>query len=101
MVGGSPTWKIHGGTMLRGGPFAYGDYVNFRLLQPLRIASSWRTLVHVVLNLPMGLAAFVPTVVLLSVSTALLCTFPLALPFIYYLFFASRVYAMVERNRVA
>ena len=58
-------------------------------------------MVHVVLSVPMGIAAFIPTVTLLSLATGLLCTFPLALPFIYFTFFSTRIFAKVERHRLA
>src|SRR3546814_17852978 len=51
-----------------------------RLLQPLRTAATWRSLVHAVLDLPVGLATFVPIVILLALSGPLLIPLPLALP---------------------
>jgi signal transduction histidine kinase len=87
--------------MVGGQGVPYGEDVIFRLLRPLRSASTWRTLVHAVLSVPMGIAAFIPTVTLLSLSTGLLCTFPLALPFIYFTFFSTRLFAKVERHRLA
>jgi signal transduction histidine kinase len=86
---------------LREGHFFTVKDVISRLLRPLRSASTWRTLVHVTLDLPMGLAAFIPTVILLSLATSLLCTFPLALPFIYLTFFSTKLFARLERHRFA
>ena len=87
--------------MVGGQGVPYGEEVIFRLLRPLRSASTWRTLVHVVLDVPMGIAAFIPTVTLLSLGVGLLCTFPLALPVIYFTFFSTRLFAKVERHRLA
>ena len=42
-----------------------------RLLAPWRTAATWRSLVHAVLDLPLGVALFVPTVVLLALTLAI------------------------------
>src|SRR3546814_4516826 len=72
-----------------------------RLLQPLRTAATWRSLVHAVLDLPVRLATFVPIVILLALSGALLITLPLALPVIVVLFMTDRLIGKIERGRVA
>jgi len=72
-----------------------------RLLHPWRDARTWRSLVHTVLDLPLGIAAFVPTVVLLATGAALLVTLPLAVIPAVLLFVWARVVGKVERQRLA
>ncbi|HEX2048815.1 MAG TPA: sensor domain-containing protein [Acidimicrobiales bacterium] len=71
------------------------------LLRPVRSASTWPALVHGMLDLPMGLAISVPVYVLFPLAVALLLTFPLALPFIWGLFWFARLAGQVERSRLA
>jgi signal transduction histidine kinase len=73
------------------------------LLRPLRQASTWRSLVHVVLDLPVGIAAFVPAVVLLFVSGSLIATplLPLGIIGIWVLLLFAGVVASVERSRLS
>jgi signal transduction histidine kinase len=87
--------------MVDADPGAYGGSMSERLLRPLRSASTWRALVHTVLDLPVGVGLFVPVVVLLQLSIALLITFPLALISISVLFGFARIAGRVERSRVA
>jgi signal transduction histidine kinase len=71
------------------------------LLRPWRDARTWWRLTHVLLSPWLGLAAFCCVVVLLSLSIALLITFPLALPFVWLLFVAARGIGRIERTRFA
>jgi signal transduction histidine kinase len=71
------------------------------LLRPWREATTWWSLVHVLLDVVVGTVAFVVTVVLLSLSVALLITFPLAVIAMWALFVASRIMAAIERSRLA
>jgi signal transduction histidine kinase len=71
------------------------------LLRPWREATTWWSLTHVLLDLPLGIAAFTTTFVLLVTSAALLITFPLALPVGWLLFAFGRVLGAIERSRVA
>jgi signal transduction histidine kinase len=71
------------------------------LLRPWREATTWWSLTHVLLDVPVGAVTFSVTVALLASSVALLLTFPLALLSIWGLFVAARAMATVERSRVA
>jgi signal transduction histidine kinase len=71
------------------------------LLRPWRETKTWWSLVHLLLDVFVGIPAFVAVVVLLALSVGLLITFPLALPFIWLLFFAGRIVSIVERSRYA
>jgi signal transduction histidine kinase len=71
------------------------------LFRPWRQVSTWWALVHLALDVFVGIATFVPAVVLLSLSVGLLITFPLALPFVWLLFLTARVVSYVERSRHA
>jgi signal transduction histidine kinase len=72
-----------------------------RLLAPWRTASTWRLLVHAVLDLPLGVALFVPTVVLLAVTLGLSFTLLFALIPLTLLLFWGHIAATVERSRYA
>ena len=56
---------------------------------------------HAVLSLPLGVLAFVPTVVLLSLTLGLAITLPLALIPLYLVLVWGRVVGAVERSRAA
>ena len=71
------------------------------LLRPWREASTWWSLTHVLLDVIVGTVAFTVTFVLLSLSVALLITFPLAVLAMWGMFMASRVMAAIERSRHA
>jgi signal transduction histidine kinase len=58
-------------------------------------------LAHAVLDIPISVAVFVPTVVFLSVGAGLLITFPLALLPIWLLFEWTRIVGRFERHRLA
>jgi signal transduction histidine kinase len=96
---GNPTWRTPVGSMVGGCPAAYGGAVISELLRPWRKAQTWWSLTHALLGVFVGIATFVPTVVLLALSVALLITFPLALPFIWLLFVSGRILAAIERSR--
>jgi signal transduction histidine kinase len=71
------------------------------LLRPWRDATTWWSLTHVMLDVWVGAAAFSVVIVLLATGVAMLITFPLALPFIWGLFVASRIFSALERSRIA
>ena len=75
-----------------------------RALQPWRSARTWWALAHAVLDLPVGVVAFVPTVVLLVATVALAMSFPLTplalLPALGAIAF-GRIIGAVERSRVS
>jgi signal transduction histidine kinase len=87
--------------MVSRAPRAYREHVIERLLRPLHNGAIWRTLVHGLLDLPVGVAMGTPIIVLLSVTAGLLITFPLALPVVWLLFWAARLLSRIERSRVA
>jgi signal transduction histidine kinase len=70
-----------------------------RLLAPWRTASTWRMLVHAVLDLPMGVICFVPTVVLLAATVVLSITLPLAIVTLSLALAWTRVASTIERSR--
>ncbi len=100
-MGDSPTNKIKAGTMAGTPPAAYRRDVIERLFVPLRTTSTWRLLVHTLLDVPIGMALFYPAVVLLTFSGLLLITLPLALPVLWALFLLARLASTVERSRLA
>jgi signal transduction histidine kinase len=71
------------------------------LFRPWRTVKTWWALVHLQLDLWIGIFTFSAAVTLLSISVGLLITFPLALPFIWLLFMAGRITGHVERSRYA
>jgi signal transduction histidine kinase len=71
------------------------------LLRPWRESLTWWRLTHIVLGVFVGTVTFTVIVVLLSLSVALLITFPLALPFAWALFVVARGIGHVERSRYA
>ena len=70
------------------------------LLRPWRSAQTWRSLVHTVLGLPIGMVSFVPTLVLLILSVVFLLVLPLAAVPFTLLSLWGRWWARVERSRV-
>jgi signal transduction histidine kinase len=72
-----------------------------RVLAPWRTASTWRLLVHAVLDIPVGVLLFVPTVTLLAMTLGLAPTLLFAvIPLLLVLFFGHAA-AAVERSRYA
>ncbi len=72
-----------------------------QLLRPWRRTSTWWTLVHLLLDLPVGVVTFTVVVTLAALSIGLLITFPLAVVTIWLLFVVSRGLAAMERSRFA
>src|SRR5688572_21954801 len=70
-----------------------------RLLAPWRTASTWRMLVHAVLDLPLGMLCFVPTVALLGATLGLAVTLPLAIVPLTLVLAWTRLATTVERSR--
>ena len=69
------------------------------LLRPWRDARTWRALVHNLTSLPLGIALFVPTVVLLATTVGLLVIFPAAIVTLALLIFGTGAAAAIERSR--
>jgi signal transduction histidine kinase len=70
------------------------------LSRPWRRARTWRALVHVLLDLPLGAIAFSIVLTLLATSVGLLITFPLALPFAWLMFVSAAGFGRLERSRL-
>src|SRR5215471_12564370 len=64
-------------------------------------ASTWWALTHLLLDAAVGSITFSVTFSLLVTTVALLITFPLAIPFAWLLFVASRGMGRLERSRIA
>jgi signal transduction histidine kinase len=75
------------------------DHVLSALFRPWRQARTWRSLVHLFLDLPIGVLTFTVVLTLLVTSASLLIVFPLALPFAWLLFVSARGLGTMERNR--
>jgi signal transduction histidine kinase len=75
------------------------DHVLSALFRPWRQARTWRSLVHLFLDLPIGVLTFTVVLTLLVTSVSLLIVFPLALPFVWLLFVSARGLGTMERNR--
>ncbi len=71
------------------------------LLRPWREPRTWWSLVHVLLDVFVGVATFSVVITLLAMSVGLLITFPLALPFVWSLFAFARLFGRIERSRHA
>ncbi|MGE3620448.1 MAG: sensor histidine kinase [Acidimicrobiia bacterium] len=71
------------------------------LLHPWRSGRLWRSLANCVLDLPVGLLTFVPTVVLLALTLGLAITLPLALLPLVGLLTWTSLMGRVERSRLA
>src|SRR4029450_9817879 len=67
------------------GPGPTADHVLSALFRPWRQARTWRSLVHLLLDLPIGVLTFTVVLTLLVTSVSLLIVFPLALPFVWLL----------------
>ena len=100
-MGEDPTSQITAGTLFPVADDPYRDSVIGILLRPWRTSRTWWSLVHSVLDVPVGIVTFIPAVVLLSTSVGLLITFPIAIPFIILLFLFARLVGRVERHRLA
>src|SRR5688572_1508326 len=72
-----------------------------RLLHPWRSGRLWPSLVHTVLDMPVGLIAFIPTVVLSAMTLGLAIVVPFALVTLTLLLVWTNIVGTVERNRVA
>jgi signal transduction histidine kinase len=69
------------------------------LLRPWTTLRTWRALVHSLLDILIGAITFSVILVLLVLSTVLLITFPLALPFAFALFAVAQGFGAMERSR--
>jgi signal transduction histidine kinase len=87
--------------MVPRGGVPYGGRVLTQLLAPWRTTRTWRGLVHSLLDILFGSITFAITLVLLALSIGLFITFPLAVPFIWLLFFVSPGLGAMERSRAA
>jgi signal transduction histidine kinase len=72
-----------------------------RLVHPWRTGRLWPSLVHTVLDMPIGILAFVPAVVLSALTLGLAITLPLALVPLTLLVLWTQLVGTVERSRVA
>jgi signal transduction histidine kinase len=70
------------------------------LLRPWTQQSTWWALCHNVLGLILGPIEFAFLVAAFATTTALLVTFPLAIPFAYALFALGRGFGHLERSRI-
>lgn len=70
-----------------------------RLLHPWRGGRLWPSLVHTVLDMPIGVAAFIPAVVLSALSLGLAILVPIALVTLTLLLTWAHIVATVERSR--
>jgi signal transduction histidine kinase len=80
---------------------AYGERVIEDLFLPWRRTATWWALTHLALDLFVGIITFTVTVTLLVTTVGLLLAFPLAIPFAWLLFVASRFMGRAERSRIA
>jgi len=69
------------------------------LFRPWRDVQTWWGLVHLSLDLFIGVGTFTALVTLLALSVSLLIVFPLAVPCIWGLFIVGRLIGHVERSR--
>jgi signal transduction histidine kinase len=72
-----------------------------RLLHPWRSGRLWPSLVHTVLDMPVGVLAFAPTVALSAVTLGAAIVVPIALVALTLLLTWTNLVAKVERSRVA
>jgi len=72
-----------------------------RLLHPWRSGRLWPSLVHTVLDMPIGVLAFVPAVVLSAVTLGAAIVVPVALVTLTLLLAWTNIVGSVERSRVA
>jgi signal transduction histidine kinase len=87
--------------MVGGCGLAYRGLVAATLLRPWTTWRTWRVLVHSMLDALFGPVLFSIVITLLVTGTALLVTFPFALPVVWLLFVASKGLGAVERSRAA
>jgi signal transduction histidine kinase len=87
--------------MVAGPGDAYGERVIEDLFLPWRRKATWWALTHLSLDVFVGTITFSVTLTLLVTTVALLITFPLAIPFAWLLFVASRGMGRAERSRIA
>jgi signal transduction histidine kinase len=71
------------------------------LLRPWREQTTWWSLVHVMLDVFVGVATFSVVITLLATTAGLLITFPLAIPVAWLLFASARLIGRIERSRYA
>ncbi len=70
-------------------------------LRPWTTSRTWRGLVHLLLDLPIGFVTVHVVLFSMVLSVALLIVFPFALPFVWFTFVFSRVAGWFERSRFA
>ena len=70
-----------------------------RVLRPWRRAATWWSLVHVLLDLPLGVVYCVSIVVLVALAVGLLPIFPLSVVIAWILFVVARGLGGFERSR--
>jgi signal transduction histidine kinase len=75
--------------------------VTERLLHPWRSGRLWSSLVHTVLDLPVGVAVFVPTMALTAITLGAAIVVPVALVSLTALLIWTSIAATIERSRVA
>jgi len=71
------------------------------LLRPWRRSATWFDLAYVALWPVVGAISFAVVIALLAMTSGLLVTLPLALPFAWLLFASARGFARLERSRLA
>jgi len=72
-----------------------------RLLHPWRSGRLWPSLVHTVLDMPVGFVAFIPTVILSAMTLGLAIVVPVAVVTLTLLLVWTNIVGTVERSRVA
>ncbi len=72
-----------------------------RLLHPWRSGRLWPSLVHTVLDMPVGIVAFIPTVILSAMTLGLAIVVPVAIVTLTALLVWTNIVGTVERNRMA
>lgn len=71
------------------------------VLRPWTTSRTWRGLVHLLLDLPVGIVTFNVIVISMVMALSLLIVFPFALPFVWFTFVAARLGSWGERSRFA
>ena len=72
-----------------------------RLLHPWRSGRLWPSLVHTVLDMPVGVVAFIPTVILSALTLGLAIVVPVAVVMLTALLVWTNIVGTVERSRLA
>jgi signal transduction histidine kinase len=72
-----------------------------QVLAPWRTATTWHRLSSLAVAPILGTVGFTVVITLLGVTTGLLITFPLALPFAWLLFVSARGFSHLQRSRLA